>query len=97
MVILRYKRNCTNNDVQLIGYKRICTDINEVVGKITSSEKMKQLVSNPQKNFFRPDDTELLDRGQNQGNQEKYANEVIQNRGREQIHQDMKDIMLRRD
>ena len=58
---------------------------------------MKQLVSNPPKKFFRPDDTELLDRGQNQGNQEKYANEVIQNKEREQIYQDMKDIMLRRE
>ena len=53
-------------------------------------------MSKPRK-IFRPDDTELLDRGQNQGNQEKYANEVIQNKEKEKIYQDMKDIMLRRD
>ena len=53
-------------------------------------------MSNPRK-IFRPDDTELIDRGQNKESQEKYANEVIQNKEREELYKDMKDIMLRRD
>ena len=99
MVILRYKRNYTNNDVKTVGYKRNCTDTNEIV-VITPSEKMGQLVSNPQIKFHKWDRSKILGqiyRGRSERNQEKYANEVIQNKEKEKIYQDMKDIMLRRD
>ena len=99
MIILRCKRNYTNNDVQTIEYKRNCTDTNKIV-VITPSEKMEQLVSNPQIKFHKWDRSKILGqiyRGRSERNQEKYANEVIQNEGREDLHEDMKDIMLRRE
>ena len=61
---------------------------------------MEQLVSNPQIKLHKWDRSKILGqiyRGLNGRNQEKYANEVIQNKGREQLHKDMKDIMLRRE
>jgi hypothetical protein len=99
VVILRCKRNYINNDVQIIEYKRNCTDTNKIV-VITPSEEMEQLVSNPQIKFNKWDRSKILGqvyRGLNERNQEKYANEVIQNKGRENLHEDMRDIMLRRE
>ena len=99
MVILRYKRNYTNNDVQTIEYERNCTNTNKIV-VITPSEKMEQLVSNPQIKSYKWDRSKILGqiyRGRSEWNQEKYANKVIRNKGREDLHEDMKDIMLRRE
>ena len=47
------------NDVQSVEYKRNCTDTNEIV-VITPSEKMEQLVSNPQIKLHKWDRSKIL-------------------------------------
>ena len=82
MVILRYKRNYINNDAQIIEYKRNCTDTNKIV-VITPSEKMEQLVSNPQIKFHKWDRSRIF-RPDLQGTDQRKSREIRKRSNTEQ-------------